>query len=153
MADNLPANAMQTYKDTDEYYSVDRIGIRYMDFNTEHAPFDNKLVRQAFAMSIDRQLLIDRILETSESAVLGFVPKAQPSLSDSTKSYREVAGDMFSEDVAKAQELLAEAGSQWRRHRHHTAGSIRLHRQQGPGSGAAEHVEDQPERKHRDRYL
>ena len=55
-------------------------------------------------------LLIDRILETSESAVLGFVPKAQPSLSDSTKSYREVAGDMFSEDVAKAQELLAEAG-------------------------------------------
>ena len=61
-------------------------------------------------MSIDRQLLIDRILETSESAVLGFVPKAQPSLSDSTKSYREVAGDMFSEDVAKAQELLAEAG-------------------------------------------
>lgn len=110
VADNLSANAMQTYKDTDEYYNVDRIGIRYMDFNTEHAPFDNKLVRQAFAMSIDRQLLIDRILETSESAVLGFVPKAQPSLSDSTKSYREVAGDMFSEDVAKAQELLAEAG-------------------------------------------
>ena len=75
VADNLSANAMQTYKDTDEYYNVDRIGIRYMDFNTEHAPFDNKLVRQAFAMSIDRQLLIDRILETSESAVLGFVPE------------------------------------------------------------------------------
>ena len=110
VADNLSANAMMTYKDTDEYHSVDRIGIRYMDFNTEHKPFDNKLVRQAFAMAIDRQLLIDRIIESSESALLGFIPVAQPSLSDPTKSYREVAGNMFEEDVAKAQELLAEAG-------------------------------------------
>ena len=110
VADNLSATAMISYQGTDEYHAVDRIGMRYMDFNTEHAPFDNKLVRQAFSMAIDRQLLIERILETSETPLYGFIPTAQPSLSDSTKSYREVAGDIFSEDVTKAQELLAEAG-------------------------------------------
>ena len=40
----------------------------------------------------------------------GFVPYAQPSLTDSTKSYREVAGDMFEENVEAAQALMAEAG-------------------------------------------
>lgn len=110
VADNLSANAMAAYKDTDEYYAVDRIGMRYMDFNTEHEVLSNKLVRQAMAMAIDRQLLIDRILETTETPAFGYIPTAQPSLSDPSKSYREVAGDMFTEDVAKAQELLAEAG-------------------------------------------
>lgn len=110
VADNLSANAMMTYKDTEDYNMVDRIGIRYMDFNTSKEPFNDSRVRQAFAMSIDRKLLIDRIIESTESPLLGFIPKAQPSLSDPTKSYRDVAGDMFAEDVAKAQELLAEAG-------------------------------------------
>ena len=40
----------------------------------------------------------------------GFIPYAQPSLTDSTKTYREVAGDMFAEDVEAAQALMAEAG-------------------------------------------
>jgi oligopeptide transport system substrate-binding protein len=38
------------------------------------------------------------------------VPHSQPSITDPTKTYREVAGDLFAENVEEAQKLMAEAG-------------------------------------------
>lgn len=110
VADNLSAEAMNSYKDSAEYNNVDRIGIQYFDFNTVKAPFDDVRVRQAFAISIDRASLLTNILQTDEKAIFGWIPYAQPSLTDPSKSYRDIAGDIFSENIEEAKALLAEAG-------------------------------------------
>ncbi len=109
-ADNLNADAKTQYKDSSEYFITPRLGIQYCDFNCELPEFQDVRVRQAFAMAIDRQWILTNILQTAEKPLYGFVPYSQPSLTDPDKSYRDVAGDLFKEDVAKAKELLAEAG-------------------------------------------
>ncbi|MBQ6174316.1 MAG: peptide ABC transporter substrate-binding protein [Clostridia bacterium] len=106
---NLDAEALKRYAGTEEFHTSGRVGIQYCDFNCNLPEFSDKRVRQAFAMAINRQSLLT-MLGIVEPAVYGFVPYAQPSLTDSSKSYREVAGDMFKEDVAEAKRLLAEAG-------------------------------------------
>ena len=106
---NLNADALAQYGSTEEFHTQARIGIQYCDFNTQLPEFGDKRVRQAFSMAIDRNALLT-VMQVVEPAVYGFVPYAQPSLTDETKSYRDIAGDMFTEDVAAAQALLAEAG-------------------------------------------
>ncbi len=122
---SLNAEGVAKYAGQSEFHTSAKVGIQYCDFNcrTEvvkgfekymqdangNLPFTDKRVRQAFAMAINRQQLLTA-LKIVEPAVYGFVPYGQPSLTDPTKSYREVAGDMFTEDVAKAKELMAEAG-------------------------------------------
>ena len=106
---SLNQDALNQYMGTEEFHSSGRIGIQYCDFNTTLEEFSDKRVRQAFAMAIDRQSLLTA-LGYNEQPVYGFIPYAQPSLTDSTKSYREVAGDMFEENVEAAQALMAEAG-------------------------------------------
>ena len=106
---NLNADALNQYAGTETFATKGAVGIQYCDFNTELPEFSDKRVRQAFAMAIDRQAMLTA-LGIVEKPVFGFVPYAQPSLTEPTKSYREVAGDMFTQDVAAAQALLAEAG-------------------------------------------
>ncbi len=122
---SLSAAGLAKYATSPEFHTSGKVGIQYCDFNcrTEvvegyekymldangNLPFTDKRVRQALAMAFDRKVLLETI-GVVEPAVYGFVPYAQPSLTDPTKSYRDVAGDMFTEDVEKAKALLAEAG-------------------------------------------
>ena len=106
---DLSADALTQYAGSDEFNTKGRIGIQYCDFQCLLPEFSDKRVRQAFAMAIDRQSMLTA-LGIIEPPVFGFVPYSQMSLTDPTKTYREVAGDMFTEDVAAAQALLAEAG-------------------------------------------
>ncbi|MDR1979701.1 MAG: peptide ABC transporter substrate-binding protein [Synergistaceae bacterium] len=87
-----------------------RIGVRFIDFNTVAAPFDDPRVRRALAISINRQNLMDNIVRTNEKVLYGFTPYGQPSLSDPSKEFRDVCGDVYKEDVDAAKKLLADAG-------------------------------------------
>jgi len=106
---NLDQQGLNDYGNTDELHILPRVGIQYCDFNTQLPEFSDKRVRQAFAMSINRAALL-QVMGVIEKPVYGFVPYAQPSLTDPTKSYRDIAGDMFAEDVEAAKALMAEAG-------------------------------------------
>lgn len=109
VADDLSADARKEYAGTEQHVPKDRIGIQYWDFNCKLPEFSDPRVRQAFSYAIDRKAVLTAVNLTSETPVYGFVPSSQPSLT-ANGSYRSVAGDMFAEDVAKAQALLAEAG-------------------------------------------
>ncbi|NRS48842.1 peptide ABC transporter substrate-binding protein [Brevibacillus sp. HB2.2] len=67
-------------------------------FNTTVSPFTNKKIRQAFSYSIQRQPLVDGIVQTGVPAAFAWVP---PSMQLSGNDY-------FQEDVEKAKLLLAE---------------------------------------------
>ncbi len=109
VSDSLSADAVDQYVGSAEYFETGRIGIQYCDFNCTKPEFSDNRVRKAFAMAINRQQIMDAIRST-EKPLFGFIPYSQPSLTDPSKSYREVAGDMFAEDVEAAKALLAEAG-------------------------------------------
>lgn len=76
--------------------------------NTAHAPFEDVRVRKALSMAIDRQLLVD-------VALYGYSKPADATgLSDAFQSWRDstavAAGDWVRHDVARASDLLDEAG-------------------------------------------
>lgn len=109
VADDLDASAREKFGSTDEYVIKNRIGIQYWDFNTKLPEFSDPNVRKAFAYSVDRQAMLTACMLNAESPEFGFIPASQPSLT-AEGGYRTVAGPMFSEDVAAAQQLMADAG-------------------------------------------
>ena len=107
--DNLTADAFAQYADSPEYRPVARIGVQYCDFNCELPEFSDVRVRRAFSISLNRQAIL-AALRLPYRPVYGYIPYAQPSLTAEGVSYREIAGDMFEENVEEAQALMAEAG-------------------------------------------
>lgn len=94
-------NKMKTFPDGSVYH--------YM-FNVTKPPFDNVKIRKAFALSVDRQLILSTLLKGGGVmpayawAPYGY-PDARPG-----EDFRKVGGDLFKEDIALAKQLLAEAG-------------------------------------------
>jgi ABC-type transport system substrate-binding protein len=78
------------------------LNVMYFGFNNNYAPFDNEKVRQAIAMGIDRQRIVDNFYAPGTEVATHFTPCAIPN---------GCAGDpWYSFDVAAAKALLAEAG-------------------------------------------
>jgi oligopeptide transport system substrate-binding protein len=101
------------YSGTEQYNESIRSGMRYLDFNTtdtEHPEFQDARVRRALATAINRQSLMDSIIRTNEKPIYGFTPYGQPSLTDPSKDFRDIVGNVYTEDVAAAKQLLADAG-------------------------------------------
>ncbi len=82
-------------------------GIYYYAMNTTKPPFNDKRVRVALSMAINREILVEKITTAGELPAYGFVP-------DGTANYtpRRVAWRTMSqaEREAAAQKLLSEAG-------------------------------------------
>ncbi|WP_317890692.1 peptide ABC transporter substrate-binding protein [Paenibacillus arenilitoris] len=82
--------------------------VYYYLFNNNKAPFNNAKIRKAFAMSVDRQSLIDNVAKANQQPAFGLVP---PSIAGAGgKNFRELYPDTdyFKEDVEEAKKLLAE---------------------------------------------
>jgi oligopeptide transport system substrate-binding protein len=86
----------------DQLHLFDRPSMYYMGMNVGMAPFDNKLVRQAFAYAIDRNKITADVLGGVNSPAKAIIPPGIPG-------YRENAPS-FDHDPAKAKQLLSEAG-------------------------------------------
>lgn len=108
--ENVSPEAKQRYFGTEEYIASPKVGITFYDFNCLKAPFDDARVRKAFAMTVNRQDLLDYVLESPEKPAYGYVPEGYYNPADKGTMFRTVAGNLFSEDVEEAQKLLAEAG-------------------------------------------
>ena len=78
------------------------LNVMYFGFNNNFAPFDNEKVRQAIAMGIDRQRIVDNFYAPGTEVATHFTPCTIPN---------GCAGDeWYAYDVAAAKALLAEAG-------------------------------------------
>ena len=84
-------------------YPIPPVNIMYVGFNVNKAPFDNEKVRQAFAMALDRQKIIDDYYPAGSLAAQNFVPPSfVPGFSPNIKATE------FNAEAAK--KLLTEAG-------------------------------------------
>ncbi|NLP37416.1 MAG: peptide ABC transporter substrate-binding protein [Firmicutes bacterium] len=115
-ADDLPTEEIDSWRDSDEFYIQGQLGTYYVSFNTQAPPFDNKLVREAFSLAIDRNYIVENIGKAGQQPAGAFVPTGL-SDADPTKEFREVGGDYidvskdaYEKNLARAKELMKEAG-------------------------------------------
>ncbi|HEX6357951.1 ABC transporter substrate-binding protein [Actinophytocola sp.] len=103
IVENIPAaNAEQLQKDGRTVQFADGGNNLWLMFNTTHAPFDNKLVRQALHHAVDREKMIKVGLKGKGTAGTAFInpklPESQPAAND------------LGYDPDKAKDLLKQAG-------------------------------------------
>src|SRR5699024_3289352 len=85
-----------------ELYARHENNIGFLGFNTEKAPLDDKLVRQATTHGIDTQSIVDALYAGYATPAVNLIPPNYLGHND------ELAGYEYSAE--KAKELLAEAG-------------------------------------------
>lgn len=113
-ADELPNDEIDAWKDRPEFFIEAQLGTYYISFNVEKAPLNNKLVREALTLAIDREFIVKEIGKAGQVPAAAFVSTGLFD-ADSTKEFREVGGHYFDpydyeENLAKAKALLAQAG-------------------------------------------
>ena len=96
----LPPIAIPHFQKSPEYRNKPQLRGYYYGFNIEKPPFDNVLVRQALAHSINRSL-VPKILKGGELPASSWIPKGM-------FGYNESIGSKF--NPQKARSLLAKAG-------------------------------------------
>ena len=100
---------------------VDYIGVYYVCYQTQKAPFDDPRVRQAFTLAVNRTFIVDKVTQAGQVPANGFVPAGVYDAAGSTgDDFRTVGGAYYSiegdadysyeANCEKARELLAEAG-------------------------------------------
>ena len=100
---NIPFAKIQTYRRDNPALIrvVPERRVSFCDFNVEKPPFDDVRVRKAFAMSIDREIIVTRVLRGNQQPAYNFF------FPDSA-GYTSTAA--FQYDPGEAQKLLKEAG-------------------------------------------
>jgi len=78
------------------------LNIGYLSFNTQRKPFDDKRVRQALSMAIDRKAILDAVFLGAGQPAKNLIPPTVWSYNDSVQP--------LPYDPAAAKKLLAEAG-------------------------------------------
>lgn len=76
--------------------------VTYIGMNNEVEPFNNKLVRQAISYAVPYQTIIDQVLNGYGIQLTSVIPDGTATHTDEFFVYKE--------DLAKAKELLAQAG-------------------------------------------
>ncbi|MCJ8011380.1 peptide ABC transporter substrate-binding protein [Paenibacillus sp. KQZ6P-2] len=101
--DQIPA----IKKEMPDELTMNPVGsIYYYQFNTTAKPFDNAKIRKAFAMSINRQEIVDKVTQGGERPAFGMVP---PGIAGAKDEFRtEHKDDYFQENVDEAKKLLQE---------------------------------------------
>ncbi|MCP4987443.1 MAG: ABC transporter substrate-binding protein [Colwellia sp.] len=85
-----------------ELESITSLNVGYFGFNTQKPPFDNKLVRQAISLAINKQALIDTVYESQAATAKSILPETSWAYDSKTPE--------LGYDPIKAKSLLEIAG-------------------------------------------
>lgn len=115
---NVPQAEIANLIASGEMKIVDYIGTYYVCFQTQKAPFDNPLVREAFTLAIDRTYIVNKVTQSGQVEAGGFVPAGvYDAKGTEGDDFRTVGGDYYKPTDAdyeanckKARELMKEAG-------------------------------------------
>ncbi|TCS96911.1 peptide ABC transporter substrate-binding protein [Hazenella coriacea] len=103
----IPGEFVDKYKDHKEKINVEQSSSWYLEMNQTKPAFQNKKIRQAITLGIDRDKYVNEILKNGSIPATGLVP-VDIKLND-TQKYRDVAKfDAVRFDPAEAKKLWAE---------------------------------------------
>ena len=112
-ADDLPSDQIEAAKAEGIYFIMPIVGTYYVNFNNTKAPFDNVLVRKAFTLAIDTEVLARIATGESYLPADNFVGPGYPNGTPGSDFHdAQVVIDRSDYEANKklAQEALAEAG-------------------------------------------
>ncbi len=97
-----PSSLIPELKVRPDFHAAPFLGTYFIRFNVTRKPFNDVRVRQAFAMVIDRNRIVEKITQAGEPPAYSFTPAGTAGGYQPPK--------MFARNVQKARELMAEAG-------------------------------------------
>ncbi|MEI6351997.1 MAG: peptide ABC transporter substrate-binding protein [Verrucomicrobiota bacterium] len=97
----VPTQLLGELKKRPDFHSAPFLGSYFLRFNCTRPPFNDARVRKAFALVIDKQLIVDKITRAGEVVANSLVPPG-------TAGYQPPAGLLRNANKARA--LLADAG-------------------------------------------
>lgn len=95
---------------SDAFMVVPSLGTTYAFFNPAATPVDDVKVRQALSMAIDRQEIIDYVMQSADVPALGLVPYGMTIAGEDFRDGTDTFGLATTAQPEAAAELLAEAG-------------------------------------------
>lgn len=115
-ADQMPNDEIDAWREKPEFNLAGQLGTYYVSFNTQKAPLNDPLVREALSLAIDRDWICVNVGKSGQVPAGAFVATGL-SDADPAKEFREVGGDYFTPtkdaneaNLAKAKDLLKQAG-------------------------------------------
>ncbi|WP_124726666.1 peptide ABC transporter substrate-binding protein [Staphylospora marina] len=102
----VPAEMVDKYKSNPDLFTIYESTVFYLEMNQKKPFFQNKKVRQAFLMGIDRKTLTDNILKNGSVPAEGLVP-GDIKANDQQK-FRELSKISIEFNKDKAKQLLQE---------------------------------------------
>jgi oligopeptide transport system substrate-binding protein len=92
-----------------ELHMVPAFGLQHYAFNLKRPPFNDRRVRRALAMAVNREVLVERVLGSSgESPAYGLIPPQARFYPEHARA--DFAAWPYAERLQRARALLAEAG-------------------------------------------
>lgn len=95
----IPIDTLAFLRKHPGFATVPAAGTYWLRLNTEKPPFNSREMRQAFSLALNRQDLIDHVLQGQQIAALGIIP---PCFIGSSKHFED-------HDLSKAQDLFEQA--------------------------------------------
>lgn len=105
----VPGSQYTFARGQDDFNEVPTLSTRYIGLNFTKAPFDNQLVRQAFDLALNKQLLVDRVLNGSATPSNHIVPRGMPGFFDALKNPPPDSSQSLTGNQAAAKNLIGEA--------------------------------------------
>jgi peptide/nickel transport system substrate-binding protein/oligopeptide transport system substrate-binding protein len=82
----VPGSAYSTASGQGDFHELPTLITRFFGMNLNKAPFNNLEVRQAFALSLNKQILVDRIESGAAVPTNHFVPRGMPGYNSTLKN-------------------------------------------------------------------
>ncbi|MBK9439385.1 MAG: ABC transporter substrate-binding protein [Chloracidobacterium sp.] len=100
---NLPPDTLRSLGNSPnlKVEQTDGSNIQYLVFNTQTPPLNNPKIRQAIGYAIDRQKIVSELLFDQAKVANSILP---------TQSWAYTSGTEYKYDIAKAKQLLQDAG-------------------------------------------
>jgi oligopeptide transport system substrate-binding protein len=97
-----PPSLIPELKNRPDFHAAPFLGNYFIRFNVTRKPLEDVRIRQAFAMAIDRDRIVQKITQAGEPPAYSFTPPGTASGYQPPK--------IFGRDVEKARQLLTAAG-------------------------------------------
>lgn len=113
---DVPTEEIPSLKDNEDFHVEPIIGTYYVSLNTEKEPFDNKDVRKALNLAIDREYLANTLMQGTYSPAGNFVgpgwmdTDGTEFVTNSNGGKEFISTTDYEADVEEAKKLLEDAG-------------------------------------------
>lgn len=102
----IPAAMYDKVKNNKDFHNLPQAGGYFFRLHTKMEPFQNKKIRQAFALAVNQDDIAHYVVKQGRQPSHGFV--APGFIGPNGKDFRQENGDLIKQDIAKAKALLAE---------------------------------------------